>query len=122
MLASSKAAVPGLRLALLAGVQEAGSQQGTFNIVQPGSSVATSLSEGESRPKHALILEVLGDNWRTIKHPLRTVRPFAFDSVSPPPSLLQSVLCALQTVVGGWQEGADGCKSILFAYLCNFGV
>lgn len=29
-----------------------------FHITQPGSSVATSLIEGESKPKHVLLLEI----------------------------------------------------------------
>ncbi|GMH38267.1 hypothetical protein BSKO_06151 [Bryopsis sp. KO-2023] len=54
---------------------------GKFNILQPGSSVATALSEGESRNKHVVLLEVMGDKWRTIKYPLQTVRPFKFQHV-----------------------------------------
>lgn len=53
----------------------------SFSILQPGSSVATALSEGEAKKKHVVILEVLGDQWRTFKFPLRTVRPFVFDQV-----------------------------------------
>lgn len=52
-----------------------------FSVVQPGSSVATALSEGEAKPKHVLILEILNDGWRSIKHPLQTVRPFIYDTV-----------------------------------------
>ena len=29
-----------------------------FNITQPGSSVATSLIDGESKPKHILLVEI----------------------------------------------------------------
>lgn len=51
-------------------------------VVQPGSTVATSLSVGESKPKHAVLLEV----WRgKLKHriiPLQTVRNFRFHDVS----------------------------------------
>ncbi|KAK9918573.1 hypothetical protein WJX75_005079 [Coccomyxa subellipsoidea] len=54
---------------------------GTFSILQPGSSVATALSEGEAKKKHVVVLEVLGDQWRTFKFPLRTVRPFSFDQI-----------------------------------------
>ena len=54
---------------------------GNFSVMQPGSSVATALSEGESKKKHVVLLEVLGQNWRTVKFPLETVRPFSFDSV-----------------------------------------
>lgn len=40
-----------------------------FHITQPGSSVATSLIDGESKPKHVLLLEikvVLGQNFKYI--------------------------------------------------------
>ena len=63
--------------------QESGSADTNFHVVQPGSSVATALSEGESRPKHVMVLEILKEAWRTVKHPLNTVRPFFFRSVSP---------------------------------------
>jgi hypothetical protein len=49
--------------------------------MQPGSSVATALSEGESKKKHVFWLEIKEKRWRTIKLPLETVRPFVFDSV-----------------------------------------
>ena len=54
---------------------------GHFSVVQPGSSVATALSEGEAKPKHVLILEILGEAWRAVKHPLHSVRPFIWRSV-----------------------------------------
>ena len=50
--------------------QESGSADTSFHVVQPGSSVATALSEGESKPKHVLVLEILKESWRTVKHPL----------------------------------------------------
>ncbi|KDD72307.1 hypothetical protein H632_c3537p0, partial [Helicosporidium sp. ATCC 50920] len=56
--------------------------EGAFSVVQPGSSVATSLSEGEARAKHAVVLEVARQSWRTFKVPLQTVRPFRFASVA----------------------------------------
>ena len=52
-----------------------------FSVMQPGSSVATALSEGESKRKHVVLVEIMGQNWRTVKLPLETVRPFVFDSV-----------------------------------------
>ena len=75
----------------------------SFNVVQPGSSVATALSEGEAKPKHVLILEVLGEAWRAQKHPLRTVRPFLWRSVSPRTAALPSLDPGQQTCqrVGG---------------------
>ncbi|KXZ44363.1 hypothetical protein GPECTOR_69g456 [Gonium pectorale] len=37
---------------------------------------------GESRPKHAVLLEMRGSQFRTIKLPLRAVRPFEFETVA----------------------------------------
>ncbi len=51
------------------------------SILQPGSTVATALSEGESKPKHAFLLKILGVSWKLDVLPLETVRPFIFDSV-----------------------------------------
>ncbi|KAL3733767.1 hypothetical protein ACJRO7_023174 [Eucalyptus globulus] len=44
-----------------------------FHITQPGSSIATSLIDGESKPKHVLLLE--------IKIPLTSIRPFEYIEV-----------------------------------------
>mmetsp|Transcript_19819 Transcript_19819/g.50366 ORF Transcript_19819/g.50366 Transcript_19819/m.50366 type:complete len:637 (-) Transcript_19819:68-1978(-) len=59
-------------------------QQATrsLHVVQPGSSVATSLNAGELKPKHAFIIEVHMDNFRCIPVPLRSVRPFLMEDVS----------------------------------------
>ena len=69
----------------------------SFDVLQPGSTVATALSEGEAAPKHAFLLEIrskpyAGENnadndgtgyhcYRLIHLPLRTPRPFAFGDV-----------------------------------------
>eukprot|EP00850_Spirogloea_muscicola_P011116 SM000068S20548 [mRNA] locus=s68:26644:32970:- [translate_table: standard] len=53
-----------------------------FHISQPGSSVATSLIDGEAAPKHVLLLEIKGSQYRPTKIPLRSVRPFKFADVS----------------------------------------
>lgn len=50
-------------------------------IIQPGSSVATSLSEGESIEKKVGILEVRGKEFKMTPILLRTVRPFIFKSI-----------------------------------------
>ncbi|PWZ41208.1 Double-strand break repair protein MRE11 [Zea mays] len=44
-----------------------------FHITQPGSSVATSLIDGEAKPKHVLLLEIKGNQYRPTKIPLRSV-------------------------------------------------
>lgn len=51
-------------------------------VSQPGSSVATSLSEGESIEKKIGILEVAGKNFKMTAVKLKTVRPFIFRSVN----------------------------------------
>ncbi|KAF2285937.1 hypothetical protein GH714_009070 [Hevea brasiliensis] len=52
-----------------------------FHITQPGSSVATSLIDGESKPKHVLLLEIKGNQYRPTKIPLTSVRPFEYAEV-----------------------------------------
>ncbi|KAJ9143448.1 DNA repair exonuclease [Pleurostoma richardsiae] len=47
-----------------------------FHVMQPGSSVATSLVPGEAVPKHVAILSVTGKDFKVDKIPLKTVRPF----------------------------------------------
>ncbi|OAA37659.1 DNA repair protein rad32 [Metarhizium rileyi] len=47
-----------------------------FHVMQPGSSVATSLVPGEAVQKHVAILSVTGKNFKVDKIPLKTVRPF----------------------------------------------
>jgi double-strand break repair protein MRE11 len=55
---------------------------GTYRITQPGSSVATSLSEGESMRKHVGILDVRGSQFRMTAVPLMQVRAFATGQIS----------------------------------------
>eukprot|EP01133_Synstelium_polycarpum_P007728 gene7728-9058_t len=54
---------------------------GEFHITQPGSSVATALSEGESKDKFVGLLEVYKNQFRFKTFPLKTVRPFIMDSI-----------------------------------------
>ncbi|KAH8851443.1 Double-strand break repair protein MRE11 [Schistosoma japonicum] len=49
-----------------------------FYVVQPGSSVATALSEGESQNKAVALLEIREKEFKVTRLPLRTVRPFLF--------------------------------------------
>lgn len=53
-----------------------------FFVSQPGSSVATSLMEGEALPKHIGVLEVKHSRFRIVPHRLRCVRPFLTASVA----------------------------------------
>ncbi|KEP62238.1 UNVERIFIED_CONTAM: Mre11 DNA-binding domain-containing protein [Hammondia hammondi] len=56
--------------------------QGTFRILQPGSSIATSLVAGEAFPKHVFLLEIRGENYRVTPQRLLTVRPLLFEDVA----------------------------------------
>jgi double-strand break repair protein MRE11 len=53
-----------------------------FFITQPGSSVATSLCEAESRKKYVGVLHVNGTQFMMEKHELRSVRPFIIQDVT----------------------------------------
>eukprot|EP00795_Rhopilema_esculentum_P016883 gene16883-8360_t len=52
-----------------------------FYVTQPGSTVATSLSPGEAKPKHVGLLQIHKKNFKLDKIPLTTVRPFLMDDV-----------------------------------------
>ncbi|KZT01347.1 DNA repair exonuclease [Laetiporus sulphureus 93-53] len=52
-----------------------------YFITQPGSSVATSLADGESIEKHVALLNIQGKEFELTPIPLRTVRPFVLDEV-----------------------------------------
>lgn len=52
-----------------------------FYVSQPGSSVATSFSEGEAIDKHVGLLLIHGTQFRIEPIKLKSVRPFIFDSV-----------------------------------------
>lgn len=55
---------------------------GTFRITQPGSSVATSLTMGEAQRKHAVLLNVRGNQFRLDPIPLTMIRSFVMQDVS----------------------------------------
>ncbi|KAH9941530.1 DNA repair exonuclease [Amylocystis lapponica] len=52
-----------------------------YYITQPGSSVATSLADGESLEKHVALLKIQGKEFELTPIALRTVRPFVLDEV-----------------------------------------
>ncbi|KAL4072166.1 Mre11 DNA-binding presumed domain-containing protein [Scleroderma citrinum] len=52
-----------------------------YYITQPGSSVATSLADGESIEKHVALLQIQGKEFEMKPIPLRTVRPFVLEEV-----------------------------------------
>ncbi|XXG97766.1 hypothetical protein Hte_004077 [Hypoxylon texense] len=47
-----------------------------FHVMQPGSSVATSLVPGEAVAKHVAVVTITGKDFAVEKHRLRSVRPF----------------------------------------------
>ncbi|KAI1825334.1 double-strand break repair protein mus-23 [Xylaria intraflava] len=47
-----------------------------FHVMQPGSSVATSLVPGEAVAKHVAVVSVVGRDFSVKKHRLKSVRPF----------------------------------------------
>ena len=49
-----------------------------FKVMQPGSSIATSLIPGEAVPKHVAILTITGREMKCEPIPLTTVRPFVY--------------------------------------------
>lgn len=53
-----------------------------FHVLQAGSSVATSLCEGEAKPKYAFILCITGTTYELEKIRLKTVRPFVMKEVT----------------------------------------
>jgi len=57
------------------------SAENQFTVIQPGSTVATSLVEGEAKPKHVALLSIKDDNWKMESIPLTTVRPFLLREV-----------------------------------------
>ncbi|KAK5834252.1 hypothetical protein PVK06_018129 [Gossypium arboreum] len=84
-----------------------------FHITQPGSSVATSLIDGESKPKHVLLLEIKGNQYRPNKIPLTSVRPFEYtevvlkDEPDIDPNDQNSILEHLDKVVSGLIEKSN---------------
>ncbi|KAH7101215.1 DNA repair exonuclease [Auriculariales sp. MPI-PUGE-AT-0066] len=52
-----------------------------YFITQPGSSVATSLADGEAQLKHVALLKVHGREFSLDPIPLRTVRPFVLEEL-----------------------------------------
>lgn len=53
-----------------------------FDIIQPGSTVATSLVQGEAEPKHACILSITGREYSSEPIRLKSVRPFKVKDIS----------------------------------------
>lgn len=53
-----------------------------FHVMQPGSSVATSLMPGEAVPKHVAVVSVTGKDFKVEPIRLKTVRPFLIKDIT----------------------------------------
>ncbi|CAH0721370.1 unnamed protein product, partial [Brenthis ino] len=53
----------------------------SFLVIQPGSTVATSLASGEALPKHCVMLQLHKKEYIITPIPLKTVRPFVFKTI-----------------------------------------
>lgn len=53
-----------------------------FFVMQPGSSIATSLTAGEAETKHVAILSITGDKFQSEAILLKTVRPFVTKEIA----------------------------------------
>lgn len=53
-----------------------------FFVIQPGSTVATSLVQSEAEPKHMALVEIKGQHFRSTPIRMKCVRPFEYGEVS----------------------------------------
>ncbi|CAG9792262.1 unnamed protein product [Diatraea saccharalis] len=58
-----------------------GSKRDGFQVIQPGSTVATSLAAGEALPKHCVLLQIYKTDFILTPVALKTVRPFIFKTL-----------------------------------------
>nr|USW07899.1 double-strand break repair protein MRE11 [Crypthecodinium cohnii] len=92
------------------------SLRGEFYVIQPGSSVATSMSQGESFQKHVAVVDVKLGVFRCTPVPLWTVRPLLMKDISLGESGLlrtdtQGIWNALAAEVESLiAEGSQECK------------
>ncbi|KAG2577109.1 hypothetical protein PVAP13_6NG081100 [Panicum virgatum] len=75
-----------------------------FHVTQPGSSIATSLINAEAKPKHVLLLEIKGTQYRSTKIPLQSVRPFEYVEVDVDPSDEATIHAYLHKIVSNLIE------------------
>ena len=52
-----------------------------FSVMQPGSSIATSLMPGEAKTKHVAVLSITGKDYKVEPIRLKTVRPFIWKDI-----------------------------------------
>lgn len=79
-----------------------------FHVIQPGSSVATSLCEGEAVTKHVGILSITGRDFELEKIRLKTVRPFVMKEI---------VLAEESSLKHVWKKNAN--RTAVTSFLCK---
>ncbi|RPB06038.1 DNA repair exonuclease [Choiromyces venosus 120613-1] len=79
-----------------------------FHVIQPGSSVATSLCEGEAVTKHAGILSITGRDFELEKIRLKTVRPFVMKEI---------VLAEEPQMKNVWKKNTN--RTAVTSFLCS---
>ena len=77
-----------------------------FHVMQPGSSVATSLMPGEAVPKQVAILSITGRDFKVDTTRLKTVRPF----------LMKEIILSEEKEAKKWTKGTDA-RTRLTQYL-----
>ena len=101
-----------------------------FHVIQPGSSVATSLMPGEAVPKHVAILSITGRDFKLEPIRLKTVRPFVMKEIvlsedrvakklakkeNNRPDLTRHLISIVDDLIDQakreWQEAQDGATS-----------
>ena len=79
-----------------------------FHVIQPGSSVATSLCEGEAVTKHVGILSITGRDFELEKIRLKTVRPFVMKEI---------VLAEEPQMKNVWKKNTN--RTTVTSFLCS---
>lgn len=79
-----------------------------FHVLQPGSSIATSLCAGEAVTKHIGILSITGQSFALEKIRLKTVRPFVMREV---------ILADEKALKNVWKKNSN--RTAVTAFLCG---
>ncbi|XP_012221953.1 double-strand break repair protein MRE11 [Linepithema humile] len=84
--------------------------EGGYHISQPGSSIATSLCEGESKPKHVGLLKINKKQFKMKSLKLKSVRPYIFDNM---------ILSSHDIKIGDCVSVADSVSQYVDRYIEN---
>eukprot|EP00913_Durusdinium_trenchii_P032989 g30884.t1 len=99
------------------------SLRGEFYVIQPGSSVATSLTPGEAGLKHVALIDLRQGNFRCNPVPLWTVRPLVMrDIVLSETGLLKTDTQAVTTLAMHRRHGWHRTLALVLGCLFSCGV